>query len=192
MASSLRPYRRLPGRLWFSLVGRYSIWLGSDHLLCVWNHYFTEDYKRFYFQDVQAIVIGETQRRRTLGIVFAIFAALFALLALVTGRNPAALFPGILFLLSVALLVGNWARGPTCVCRLRTAVQTEELACLRRLRVAQKVARLIQSRVEAAQGRLSRSDLQSRMETRAAELAGARVTRLPERQNYEAETRRAE
>ena len=69
MASGQSEYKRLPGRSWLTLAGRHSIWLSSNHLLSVWNHYVTEDYKRFYFHDVQAIWIRETSRPLPVSII---------------------------------------------------------------------------------------------------------------------------
>ena len=52
-------YRRLPGRA-FSLVSRDSLWLAEDHLLSVQSNRFSEDYRRYYFRDIQAFAIQRT------------------------------------------------------------------------------------------------------------------------------------
>ena len=54
-----RPYKRLPGR-YRSSTGQRSLWLGADHLLAVDQVYFEEKYRRFYFSDVQALVVQST------------------------------------------------------------------------------------------------------------------------------------
>ena len=43
---------------------RTSLWLGKDHLLCIDSNGYSETYKRFYFQDIQAVSIRLTQRRQ--------------------------------------------------------------------------------------------------------------------------------
>src|SRR6185369_4389908 len=54
-------YRKLPGHRRGILRGA-SLWLGSDHVLSVKSLRFREEYKRFHFRDVQAIVIVESPR----------------------------------------------------------------------------------------------------------------------------------
>ena len=55
------PYRRLPGR-GRTPLGSHSLWIGEDHLLLVELRGFTETYRRFYFRDVQAIILRRTDR----------------------------------------------------------------------------------------------------------------------------------
>jgi len=46
-------YRRLPGNA-AALASYHRLWLGPDHLLAVRSVGFSEEYKRFYFSDIQA------------------------------------------------------------------------------------------------------------------------------------------
>src|SRR5262245_36888992 len=63
--------QRRSGRF-IQAVGTYSgLWLAEDHLLCVNSNRFMEDYKRFYFQDIQSITIVMTQRGRNWNFVLA-------------------------------------------------------------------------------------------------------------------------
>jgi len=57
------------------------------------------------------------------------------------------------------LLAFNTLLGPTCVCRLHTAVQVEDVVALRRLRAAQRAIAIVKPLIEAAQGRLADEDL---------------------------------
>ena len=42
----------------FSTSGGYaSLWQGKDHLLSIDSSGYTEEYKRFYYRDIQAIII---------------------------------------------------------------------------------------------------------------------------------------
>lgn len=162
MAGPERPYRRLPGRVWISLAGRHALWLGPDHLLSVRSLHFSEEYRRFDYGDIQALVLRPTARRAIYGGVLGGLAALLGLSAL-AASGPVALVPGIPGGLALLLFAVNWLRGPTCACELRTAVHAEPLPCLRRVRPARKAFGLLRERVETAQGRLTREALRARL-----------------------------
>lgn len=165
-------YRRLPG-IGYTYISRCSLWLGKDHLLAAETTFFTETYRRFYFHDLQAVVIQENRARRDwtiiLGVIAGLVAALFGLILLASGLNPAAwtLFA----LLEAPLLLGllfNGLRGPTCRCRLQTAVQAVELPSLRRLRKAERVIATLRPLIEQAQGVVTADMLRSLTATQAA------------------------
>src|SRR5213593_2882508 len=48
---------------------RSSLWLGKDHLLNIDSNRYTEEYKRFYFRDIQSITIRKTKRREIWNLV---------------------------------------------------------------------------------------------------------------------------
>ena len=112
--------------------------MARDHLLLVSRTGYTETYKRFYFRDIQAVIIRKTATAFVGNIVLSILALGFILLA-VTVSDAAfkivwALIGGLfafLFLLSL------W-RGSSCVTHIKTAVQTEQLAAWNRMRAARK------------------------------------------------------
>jgi hypothetical protein len=135
-----------------AVMSRTSLWLGEDHLLFVESSGYTEKYKRFYFRDIQTLMVQHTPIGHTLNILFAIFLVLtmiFGLLAQNTGwRIFFFIFVGIFGL----ALVINLFKGQTCNCFLRTAVQIEELPPLRRVRRAQKIFARIHPLIAAAQG----------------------------------------
>lgn len=162
MASSAVTYTRLPGRTWLSLVGRHSIWLADDHLLSVWSRYFTEEYKRSYFQDIQALVIRETRRRGIFSAVFGLIGVLWFWAALAVNDPAAIAVFGVLALLGFGMLGLNLLWGPTCVLHVQTPVHQEKLACVSRVRTAERLIQKLRPRIEAAQGTLSRGDLQTR------------------------------
>ena len=82
---------------------------------------------------------------------------------------------GLAFFL-LALLLINLSRGRTCVCHIRTAVQTEELPSLRRLRTARKATALLKPLIEEAQGTIPPEELQSRMSELVARQAENEAT----------------
>lgn len=153
MPQNTREYTRLPGR-GFKKGGFFAVfrirarlWLGRDHLLCVYNKKYEEDYKRFYYKDIQAIIIHKTNRAKAWNIIFGIFAAIFAV-------RITELWPLTGFFLLLMLI--NRLRGPTCACTLQTAVSKEYLPSLSRLRNAEKAVNRLMPLIEKAQGKLSK------------------------------------
>ena len=119
-------YRRLPGKKKGFFVGYHTLWQGSGHLLQVYSRLGVEDYKRFYFNDIQAIITRKTAAGKIQNIVLAVLAGLFDLF-----------------------------RGPTCETVLMTAVQTEKLHSLHRIKTTQSVMNQLRSLIEQRQGRIS-------------------------------------
>jgi hypothetical protein len=154
-----KPYRRLPGRGrrtggCVSLGAPIStIWLAEDHLLLRESIYgLSESYKRFYFRDVQAIVIRRSPRWIAWIIVWTILCLLFFFLSINSGWRiwvwP--FFSAQCFILTMVQL----ARGPTCVTHLVTAVQRELLGSLNTLRKARRALKTLVPLIEEKQGKL--------------------------------------
>jgi hypothetical protein len=162
-------------------VSRASLWLGDDHLLLVSTNGYAETYKRFYFRDIQAFVMERTSTFRGINIVLIMAIVLLATFAIVASVAGVKIF---LFALAGILVVFaclNVLQGQTCRCFLRTAVQTEELPPLNRVRRARKAFARLRPLVAAAQGgELSPQMIaeQLRAELPAAEPAA--VTGAPE------------
>src|SRR5262249_54585927 len=64
-----KTYQSLPGRgrrsgfVSFGIAsGWCSLWLGPDHLLAVDSKNYQEEYKRFYYRDIQAFIARRTKR----------------------------------------------------------------------------------------------------------------------------------
>src|SRR3990172_8730879 len=83
MTKKIKYYKRLPGRrrASFAFV-RNSLWLGEDHLLHVMNRGYTEEYKRFYYRDIQAVLVRQTGAGRVMAVLFGIITVSFLLLLL--------------------------------------------------------------------------------------------------------------
>src|SRR6187402_736892 len=86
-------YRRMKigGRGW---NGSASYWLGSDHLLVVEVVNYVERYRRFYFRDIQAMVVQ--QSRQQLWVNFALGMLTLLILVIVGSAVPTS---------------GNWSDG---------------------------------------------------------------------------------
>jgi hypothetical protein len=158
MGKKNKEYHKLPGSKKGFIIGRYTLWQGVDHLLHIYYRIGVEDYKRFYFSDIQAIITRKTIAGRIQNGVLGI---IFMLCASVAGLNNGGWFAfwvalaGVLIL----LLLINLYRGPTCKTKLMTAVQIEKLHSLHRLKNAIKVMDQLASQIQSVQGKLSREDL---------------------------------
>jgi hypothetical protein len=175
-----KQYQRLTrprARSQFAVVyrTRSALWLGGDHLLLVETSGSTENYKRFYFRDIQAITVQETGRGRVWNFILGgvLLLSTFAMFFTLSSGTPARLVGGdiageialatVMVISGVFLLVGLVA-GPTCKTYLRTAVQTEELASLCRVRQTRKVMDKIRPLMVAAQGQISGEEVSVRMQ----------------------------
>ncbi|MGN6553872.1 MAG: hypothetical protein ACTHLW_09135 [Verrucomicrobiota bacterium] len=155
---------------------RSCLWLGRDHLLVVSTDGFTETYKRFYFGDIQAIVLRRNLRDRVIGIVTGLMTAGFGLTALLMKAIEGKWVFGILAGVCAIPFVFNLLYGATCSCELRTAVQTEPLPPLSRVPRARKALARLRPLIAAAQGELSPEQAAVRMQ----EMISAPRTSTPE------------
>lgn len=174
MPTQIPEYRRLPGRGLrrtgpITLARTHSrLWFGADHLLAIDSNGYSEDYRRFYFPDIQTITVRKTSRGRNWNIALGTFAIACALAGLPFGPIGAGIF-WTLGGLSLFLLLTNATRGPTCVCHLQTAVQRDELPSLSRLRVARKALAQIRPVLEEVQGTVTAEEVVARVRTAALE-----------------------
>lgn len=155
-----KEYQRMPGGRGVSLAGRRSLWRAADHLLYLNYRGFTEEYRRFYFADIQAIYFRKTAAGKYLNALAGGIAFLFAIWAVlgwkVQGWETWAVVMVLVFAaIFVVFLILNIAMGPTCKFYLRTAVQLQYIPSIRRTRAARKAINIIQPLIEAAQGTLS-------------------------------------
>lgn len=148
-------YRKLPGHRRGFLRGA-SIWVGPDHLLLVRSLRFREEYKRYYFRDIQAIVTAKAPRWQVSTPVAAIATLLlvawpFAFQAQVrTGIS----FPGMLGGAALALVVAWFVVSGffSCRCRIYTAVSSDDLSSLYRTWTARKFLRIVEPLIQQTQG----------------------------------------
>jgi hypothetical protein len=179
--------RRQSGFVAFTYI-RSSLWLGEDHLLGIDSNGYSESYKRFYFQDIQAVTIRLTRRRQiwnwVLGLPTILCVAGWGY-DLLLGGSPSlgGIITGLLVTLFFALplLINNFL-GPTCACQLRTAVQTEDLPSLCRLRKTRRILDRLRPLIAQAQGQLAPEEIPARMQawvaaTTAANTPAAASTR---------------
>jgi hypothetical protein len=154
MASEISTYQRLPGKKKGFLIGHHTLWQGSDHLLQIYSRFGVEDYKRYYFDDIQAIIARKTGSGKIQNIVLAAITGLFCLFAVISGGGWSFFNAAIAAAFALILLI-NVLRGPTCETILLTAVQAEKLHSLHRLKKTEPVMNRLRSIIERRQGRIN-------------------------------------
>jgi hypothetical protein len=158
-----REYKRLTRsrpRSQFSIAvtSRVSLWEGKDHLLLIDTNGYTENYRRFYFRDIQTISVSQTNGRAVwngiwgalTGVTAALWLPHFAGLRTAPQLWEVLAASGTLLFFALPLLINNLL-GSTCVCLIQTAVQHEELAPLRRARAANRIIQHLLPTITAAQ-----------------------------------------
>ncbi len=140
---------------WERLLGRrsahVSLYEGPDHLLYIEStgffFAFKESYKRLDYSKIQAVSYGRTSRYWwTLGWSSLLLGLM--VWGMIANRNEPsatlgfyAAFAGVMLL----VLLVNLIKGPTCVCKVQTAVQVLALKPLNRLRPTRRaVGRLVE------------------------------------------------
>jgi hypothetical protein len=157
MARAEKIYRRLPGT-GYAMTHRHRLYEGPDHLLLVAYSGWSENYKRFYYADIQGFTLQRTQGWIGWGVLWGAIATLFIL----GGATSDDVGQAILFSMGGAFGIGcvvTLLRGPSALCCIQTAVQRERLRPMDRMRRARKIIERLKPRIEAAQGALPREDL---------------------------------
>jgi hypothetical protein len=148
-------YRRLPGKK-RGFYSQCSLWLGADHLLAVDSTGFSENYRRLYFKDIQAVITRKSARGKIWNAIWLVLTVLTVLLVLVIAGKPYTLPPfvlgGAFCATFLAALLINVLRGPTCVCHIRMALAVHELPSLRRLKHVRKTLDELRPLVQRYQG----------------------------------------
>lgn len=165
MAEQSITYKKFPGKH-KKFIGSDRLWFGQDHLLLVSSTGISEDYKRFYYKDIQALNVMKTNGRMVhviiafllLGLTCAITAWIYS----IDNHNPEVLVPGsmISFVL-ICYLVWLFIKGPFCKTYIYSSVQKENLTPLKTVKKSQKFLTIILPKIEAAQGILDSQMLSS-------------------------------
>jgi hypothetical protein len=147
-------YRRLPGKK--RSIGHWrTLWMGDDHLLSVSSNGYSEEYTRYYFKDIKALVARRTNRGRIwngiLGILFGMcLLGLFASLG--DGTTSWTVTLAILAALLLVSLIINTLQGPTCRCHILMPLGTHELPTLGRIRTLRRTLDRLRPFVVERQG----------------------------------------
>jgi len=156
-------YVRLSGKK-RGFFSQYTLWKGGDHVLAVVSNGYSEDYRRFYFKDIQAVIIRPTRRARTITFSLAITAALIALAAFAAAAANQIFMAYLCGIICLSLLIGlliNVLLGPSCSCHLKMPLVTHEMPSLRRLKHAQAMLFEIRPLIRTIQGSLSDEEIKT-------------------------------
>lgn len=127
-------YKRIAKRSAF--ITGYSLWVNSAFLLSISTGPFSENYKRFYFQDIKSLVLQKTETWKIWNWFLGLTGVCFALIMVLAG-GKGIIFTGLVTGVVLVALVANNMRGPSCICYIETAVQKEKLNSLNRIKKAQ-------------------------------------------------------
>jgi hypothetical protein len=147
------PYVQLTGA-YKGFFRKASLWEGIDHILSVSGSRFNEEYRRFYFRDIQAIIIEKRPRAGSLGWWTILF-ILLIVAALVTLGNTQPYSWVAVVLLSLLIVIRleiSFRR--SCRCSIQTAVSREPLPSLIRRKDAQRTVSRLHVLVASEQGEL--------------------------------------
>jgi hypothetical protein len=154
MTPANQRYRKLPGHRRGILRGA-SVWMAGDHLLSVRSYRVREEYKRFQFRDVQAIVVAQCPRFHI--STRSLFLAFIWLWAFGVGRQLLPdTFTTAMWLIAAALVCA-WlyiSFVHSCRCRILTAVSSDELPSVYRTWTARRFLAQMEPRIAEVQGRL--------------------------------------
>jgi hypothetical protein len=168
MAEASANYTKLPGRglrrATFAISAtRCRLWLGADHLLAVDYTIASEEYRRFYFRDIEAFIIRRTARRQVWNWILLVLILITAGPFVIGWRSEG---NGGLLVAAICIaafwlifMLVNTLRGATCETHIRTAAQLEQLPSLGRFPAARKVMARLQPLILAAQGAATPEEL---------------------------------
>ena len=151
--ASGKPYRRIARSK--NLMGSSELYLGQHHVLYAIQEFASESYKRFYYDEILAIISVRTPEYLLINTItgtICLFSAAIFLLNL--DEMGTLVFTGLLFGFALMVLISNLIHGPTCKTVIQTRVSREPILCLRRLRIRKKALPLLEQRILEAQPQL--------------------------------------
>lgn len=144
-------YKRLPGKKRGPFKTQ-TLWQGKDHILLVESIEYKEKYRRFYYKDIQALIIRAKYPGFKSGSIITIVSLIILFAVIAHFKNNFFLVFSGFFLV---LLFLETKYGPYCNCFIKTAVQTQKLPSLNRVKTAQKTLDIIRPYIEKFQGKLT-------------------------------------
>jgi len=132
-----------------------SVWLFSDHVLSIRNMRFLEEYARYYYKDIQAIEVRRAPRFCFPLWMVCVFLLLGVLGLIFLFRAPhivATVSFGVLLVLAGFNAYRSFFQ--SCVCHIVTAVSTDAIPAMFRIKATHRTVEMIRDRVTAVQGAL--------------------------------------
>lgn len=165
-------YKKLSGRAG-SLVSHCQLWKGSDHLLLVQEIGCAEEYKRFYFADIQAFITIRSAAYLLWALVFSV-AALFMVGAYFSVEEVGRVVWLFVIGGTIAALIIHLVRGPTCKCWVQTGINKERLIMFRRTAQVRRFLSRVEEHIESAQGVFSIAEMESEASAQINESSSSR------------------
>lgn len=152
-----------------TFVSVSTLWLGRDHLLAVETVGYTEHYRRFYFKDIQALLVQRNRHRLfgnlSLGLLGLLIMAIWPGISLFTNGWDDFLWPSLIMPVFLLLFIlFNSILGPGCDAWVLTPVSEYKLKPVRRLRQFRKLLVKVEPLIAEAQGRFAPGELESRLD----------------------------
>lgn len=149
-------YRKLAGT-YSGILHRGGLWLAPDHVLVVRNRWIVEEYRRFYLNEIQAIVLRKDPRL-TISAGAAVLLACTALATLflyfARMRWPLEYELSLLGLWALIAFIAYTSIHRSSICHIQTATGSEEVAGLRRYGSARKSVEQLTQEIRTVQGEL--------------------------------------
>lgn len=132
--------------------GRSGVFAGDDHLLLVNSTGYAEDYRRFFYNEIEAVTARRTHRRRNIALVAGAF-FLLCVIPLPWMRDPEGIGVLVFFaFFPFVILIWNQLLGPTVQCAIRTSASLQIIPTVTRLRTYWKFLERIRPLIEGQQG----------------------------------------
>ena len=173
MVKQSRPYQRI-ARGSFGVAGVGSLWIGPDHLLYVTQAFAMENYRRWFYHDIQAFIVRRTIQRLVWNLVVGL-GGLFMLAAAVavgfgSGQQPSSeaavlvtfsVIFGICAGIAAIIVLANTLSGPTCIVYVQTPFGLHPLPLPKRVRAFERMLKRLRPVIERAQASASGSATES-------------------------------
>ena len=149
-----------------SVNRRARIWRSEDHLLLQARFPYVEEYKRFYFHDIQAVIVRKTVTGMVWNCLLSAALGVSVLAALAALARPADGPTGLMLIwpsIFMGSLVINVLMGPTCQCHLKTAATVQWLSMVVRMRTARRFIAALRPLVAVVQEDISPPEISDRL-----------------------------
>ena len=162
MASEGPRYQRL-SRSHFGLNGTASLWLGDDHLLQVVSRGGWEQYRRWFFRDIQALIARHNAARLIWNFVVGLGGLLIGMGAILVLNAPSTTpgeraglvivgtIMGVIAVVFLAVALANTLLGPSCTVYVQTPLGAEKLSAPGRIAVFERIVERLRPHLETAQ-----------------------------------------
>ncbi len=159
----MEKYKKIYKRRGF-LGGVNNLMVCPDHLLCIKSHGYSEDYKRFFFDDINWIKLVPVKLSLLIDVILGSGALVTFVLAATVSKDSsifAWILAGVAFLVVVYIII-NHLLGPSAKMIIQTYNQQDELV-FKRYKKAAKVLKVFKAYVNDAQGAISNAELFERI-----------------------------